>query len=30
VIERDDQTPPRLTEPSVSLWEPCNNGQTGT
>ena len=28
VIVRDDSAPPRLTEPSVSLWEPCNQGQT--
>jgi hypothetical protein len=30
VIARDDGAPPRLTEPSVSLWEPCNQGQTCT
>ncbi|MEO8936206.1 MAG: hypothetical protein ABI277_15120, partial [Burkholderiaceae bacterium] len=28
VIQRDDNVAPRLTEPSISLWEPCNVGQT--
>jgi hypothetical protein len=30
VIARDDGATPRLTEPSVSRWEPCNVGQTCT